>query len=134
MSTDRLRDRHAAVFDLEPALDTDVVTVREAELGEMQLSVETYHETFDTAAITKGLPDDRCQCPHWGYVLDGEAVVRWTDGEETIQAGEAYYLGPAHNATMTAGTRLVNFSPRDDYREMMAVMARNLERSDVNPK
>ena len=28
----------------------------------------------------KGLPDDRCQCPHWGYVSKGSFTVTYLDG------------------------------------------------------
>ena len=42
-------------------------------------SVETRQD-----APHEGLPDDRCQCPHWGYVVS--AVTRYADREEGIRA------------------------------------------------
>jgi hypothetical protein len=27
----------------------------------------TFREDFDATPLLKGLPDDQCQCPHWGY-------------------------------------------------------------------
>src|SRR5207245_7421707 len=30
----------------------------------------------DLAPLLKGLPDDRCQCPHWGFLFKGRIVVR----------------------------------------------------------
>jgi hypothetical protein len=27
----------------------------------------------------KGLPDDRCQCSHWGHLFKGKIVVRYAD-------------------------------------------------------
>jgi hypothetical protein len=46
--------------------------------------------------LFKGLPDDRCQCPHWGYVLKGRMRIRYPDHDEIIEAGDAYYMVPGH--------------------------------------
>ena len=27
---------------------------------------------MDPTPMFQGLPDDRCQCPHWGYVIKGK--------------------------------------------------------------
>ena len=38
-----------------------------------------------------GLPDDRCQCPHMGYVIKGKLKFAFADGnEELYEAGDAY--------------------------------------------
>ena len=29
-------------------------------------------EDIDATPFMKGLPDDRCRCPHWGYVIKGQ--------------------------------------------------------------
>ena len=39
-------------------------------------------------------------------------TVRYTDGEETIGAGEAFYLPPGHIPAAEAGIEFVQFSPR----------------------
>ena len=44
----------------------------------------------------KGLPDDRCHCPHWGYVLKGRLTFRFADRDEVFEAGDAFYLPPGH--------------------------------------
>jgi hypothetical protein len=33
---------------------------------------ETYTADADLAPLFAGLPGDRCQCPHMGYVLEGK--------------------------------------------------------------
>jgi hypothetical protein len=38
----------------------------------------------------KGLPDDRGQCPHWGYVIKGGMNMRFGDREEVFEAGDAW--------------------------------------------
>src|SRR3989442_15980274 len=55
-----------------------------------------FRPDMDQTPLLKGAPDDRCQCPHWGYVLEGRLTYRFADHEETIQAGAAFYLPPGH--------------------------------------
>jgi hypothetical protein len=40
-----------------------------------------FHEDIDHAPLMKGLPDGRCQCPHWGYILKGQ----WTFATPTTR-------------------------------------------------
>ena len=40
----------------------------------LHVGFETYTADADLAPLFEGLPDDRCQCPHWGYVLRGKLV------------------------------------------------------------
>jgi hypothetical protein len=42
------------------------------DLNGYTASFTTFHADMDHAALFKGLPDDRCQSPHWGYVLKGK--------------------------------------------------------------
>ncbi|MGZ6697253.1 MAG: cupin domain-containing protein, partial [Solirubrobacteraceae bacterium] len=72
------------------------------------------------------LPDDRCQCPHRGYVIGGRVTFRFAAGEETYEAGDAYYAPPGHVPVIAAGTEVVEFSPGDEYARTMEVVARNL--------
>ena len=89
---------------------------------------ERYDKDEDPAPLFAGLPDDACQCPHWGVVLEGTLVFRYTDGgEDVIKAGEAYYARPGHLPVFRAGTRVVEFSPADALTETMRVVMANLQ-------
>lgn len=77
--------------------------------------------------LFKGLPDDRCQCPHWGYVIKGKLTYVSADGEETIEAGEAYYAPPGHVPKLYAGTEVVEFSPSDELGQTMEVVMKNVK-------
>ena len=47
----------------------------------------------------KGLPDDLCQCPHWGYVLKGTLHLRYKDGREEIaRVGDMLVHASGHTA------------------------------------
>jgi hypothetical protein len=76
--------------------------------------------------LFKGLPDDRCQCPHWGYVLKGRMRIRYPDHEEIIEAGDAYYMVPGHLPFIEEDTEVVEFSPMGEYQKTMEVASRNM--------
>jgi hypothetical protein len=74
----------------------------------------------DLRPLLKGLTDDACQCPHWGYVLKGSIHVRYTDDtEEVISAGEIFYLPPGHTAWLEEESAFVEFSPSEEYDEVL---------------
>jgi hypothetical protein len=106
--------------------DIGVLVGRYGELDGYTVGFEEYREDADATPFFKGLPDDRCQSPHWGYVVSGRVTFRYADREESYEAGDAYYAPPGHIPVVTAGTELVEFSPTEDYRATMAVVGANL--------
>jgi hypothetical protein len=92
----------------------------------MNVGLEYFPAGTDTEPVFKGLPDDRCQCPHWGYVVRGRLRVRYADHEETLSAGDAYYLAPGHLPIFDEDTEVVEFSPQREYQKTMEVAARNV--------
>ncbi|HVM04803.1 MAG TPA: hypothetical protein VM242_06510 [Acidimicrobiales bacterium] len=101
---------------------------RYEEVDGHTIGFETYTEDADPAPLFAGLPDDRCQCPHWGVVLEGTLVYRYADGsEDVVEAGHAYYARPGHLPLFRAGTELVEFSPTDQLAATMEVVTGNLE-------
>lgn len=98
------------------------------DLDGYTIGFEAYTEDADPAPLFQGLPDDRCQCPHWGVVLKGTLTYRHADGsEDVIGPGEAYYVGPGHTPLFTAGTEIVEFSPTAELAKTIEVVMRNLE-------
>src|SRR5205085_2752132 len=65
------------------AVDLPQIQGRYAELGGYTVGFETFPEDVDPAPFFAGLPDDRCQCSHWGVVQSGQITFRWADHEET---------------------------------------------------
>lgn len=88
---------------------------------------ERYTADVDLSPFFKGLPDDRCQSPHWGYVLKGKMIWQYAEGDEVVTAGDAYFARPGHTPKLTDGTEVVEFSPTDDLQRTMEVVARNME-------
>ncbi|MGH7686332.1 MAG: cupin domain-containing protein [Candidatus Dormibacteria bacterium] len=107
-------------------VDEPVITGRYVELGPYTLAYESFPTDFDPAALFQGLPDDRCQCPHWGVVTSGELVIRYADHVESYAAGDAYYVEPGHLPHPQAGTDVVEFSPTDALQATMAVVGANM--------
>ena len=64
--------------------------------GGYTVGFETYTADADLTPLFAGLPDDRCQCAHWGYVIKGKVTFKTADGDETFETGDAYYVGPGH--------------------------------------
>jgi hypothetical protein len=101
-----------------------------AELGGTTVGWETYTADVDMTPLFAGLPDDRCQCEHWGYVFEGKVVFHTADGDEEFMGGEAYFVGPGHTPSIFAGTSLVEFSPTDRLNQTMEVVTRNMEAAE----
>jgi len=68
---------------------------RMTEAGDFLVAFEKI-AAGDPAPFYRGLPDDRCQARHWGFLFKGKWVIRYADHEEEVNAGEAYYMAPGH--------------------------------------
>jgi mannose-6-phosphate isomerase-like protein (cupin superfamily) len=88
---------------------------RKAEAGGMVVAFERWAAGLDATEMFAGLPDGACQEEHWGYVLKGRGVIRYTGDreDEVISAGQAYYLPPGHVPSVEEGEdlELLEFTP-----------------------
>src|SRR4051794_22383811 len=85
-----------------------------AEAGGMTIALERWNAGLDTAAWFADLSDGACQEPHWGFCLEGQVTVRYTDGEsEVLAAGDAYFIRPGHNVHIDVDTEFVEFTQAD---------------------
>ena len=109
------------------ALDEPMIEGRYVELNGYTVGFETHKADMDPGPLFRGLPDDRCQCPHWGVVSRGRVVFRYAEHEETFGAGDVYYGAPGHLPLIFAGTELIEFSPTDALNTVMGVVGANLE-------
>ena len=99
---------------------------RYEDLAGYTVGFETYTADADLAPLFVGLPDNRCQCPHMGYVLKGKVVYHYADGDDVIESGEAYVAKPGHTPEIFAGTELIEFSPTDELAKTLEVVSRNM--------
>jgi hypothetical protein len=116
------RDSATQGEDFGPVVD------RSDQLEGYTVNFTTFREDVDATALLKGLPDDRCQCPHWGYVINGKLTFRYADREEVFEAGDAFYTPPGHVPVKhEPGTEVVLFSPAEELRKTEAVMMKNMQ-------
>ena len=109
------------------AVSLEGVDVRTEHLeGGYSVCFESHSADADIAGLFQGLPDDRCQVPRWGYVLEGMISFRFADCDETYVAGYAYYVPLGHTPMHYAGAEIVEFSPTEGLRETIGVVMRNL--------
>src|SRR5687768_18393618 len=105
----------------ETASETIAIEGVDARLENLEggytVCFESHMADADLADLFRGLPDDRCQLPRWGYVLEGKVLFRFADREETYEAGDAYYVPPGHTPVYYAGAEIVEFSPTDGLGE-----------------
>jgi hypothetical protein len=108
--------------------DHGPVVDRNEELAGYTVSFLTFRQDLDQTPLLKGLPDDRCQCPHWGYVTKGRLTFRFADHDEVFEAGDAFYLPPGHiGVGNEPDTEYVQFSPSDELREVSAAIMKNMQ-------
>ena len=88
--------------------------------GELTVAYGEMPNGMDLAPLLKGLKDDNCQCPHWGYIFEGSMRVTYTNGtEELLESGDAYYLPPGHSVKVEKDIKLFEFSPSKEYNEVL---------------
>jgi hypothetical protein len=106
--------------------DMGVMEGRYEELGDFVVGFEHFRVDADAAPLMKGLPDDRCQSAHWGYVVRGKITMTFADHVEVYETGDAFYAAPGHTPAIAAGTEVIEFSPKQAYQQTLAVIERNL--------
>jgi len=101
------------------ALELPIATFRVAEWDKMAVAYVKLTAGADATPLLEGLPNDKCQCPHWGYILDGAIHVRYSDGkEEVCHAGEMFYWPAGHTVWVEEDTSFVEFSPKSELKEV----------------
>lgn len=94
--------------------------------GGYTVCFEEHGADADLAGLFRGLPDDRCQVPRWGYVIAGMTTFRFPDREETYVARDAYYVQPGHTPVHYAGAEIVEFSPTEALAATLGTVMTNL--------
>jgi len=116
----------SATTSLPVVLEVPEATVRCDQWGEMMVEAGSFRQDIDVTALFKGLPDDRCQCPHWGFVVKGTMHYRFADHDEVYQQGEVYYVAPGHLPIFEAGAEYIELSPAEAFAKTMEVVERNM--------
>jgi hypothetical protein len=87
--------------------------------GGMTVAINEPKAGTDFSPILKGLKDDLCQVPHWGYLEKGKIRIINSDKKTiTVLAGEVFYMPPGHTLIVDEDARIIDFSPEKEMSEL----------------
>jgi hypothetical protein len=97
-------------------------------MGRISAEYFTLSAGVDTTPLFVGLEGDRCQCPHWGYVLSGRITTTDRNGvRETVDANDLFYWPPGHNVKVDADAEIIMFSPQHEHSHVINHMIERLK-------
>ena len=106
--------------ELPIVLQAPGVTIRSTNWNGMAALYVHMDAGTDFTPALKGLPDDLCSCPHWGYMLKGELHMRYKGGhEEVARPGDLWYMPPGHTVMCDEETEWVEFSPEQEFGNLL---------------
>ena len=89
--------------------------------GKMDAAYHELPKGTDFTPLLKGLSNDSCHCPHWGYIIEGAFRFIYDDKtEEVFEKGDMYYAPAGHTAIAEEDTKFVEFSPTKEQDEVLA--------------
>jgi hypothetical protein len=112
--------------DLMPQLEGPGVAIRRIDADGLAMCLIRLEAGSRTDPLFAGLPEDRCQCAHWGYIISGTMRVHGSDGARDYAAGETYYWAPGHNLEAVTDAEYLEITRSDDYDALMAHCQRKL--------
>ncbi len=116
---------HSKLKELSLMMESEGYVGRGEQMGEMMVVYEQASAGMDPAPMFKGLPDDRCQCHHWGYVIKGRLKIRYADRDESFEAGEVFYIAPGHIPLVEEATETIEFTRKEELDKTYEVVSRN---------
>ncbi len=111
------KDQIPAKIDVPGALARQVPNFGDATgYGTMAGEYFSLGAGTDIAPLLKGLNDDACHAPHWGYIIAGEVVVTYTDGKvDTCTTNDVFYWPPGHSVRVVQDADIILFSPQHEH-------------------
>lgn len=112
------------------------VVRQQTEFGDMTGYAKISGEYFslskgvDTAPLFQGLDGNLCQCPHWGFVIDGKLTTTDASGvRESVQKDDLFYWPPGHNVFVDEDASIVMFSPQHEHTHVINHMIQKVQQS-----
>jgi hypothetical protein len=102
--------------------------IRRRDAGGLAMCLIRIQAGGRTEELFAGLPEDRCQCAHWGYIISGTMRVHDAQGAHDYSAGETYHWAPGHNLEAVTDAEYLEISNADDYDVLIAHCRRALAR------
>lgn len=107
--------------DIPVRLEAPGMIMRSLEgYGGMTIAYNELPAGTDFTPLLKGLDNDSCHCPHWGYVVEGAIRIVYDDGtEEVTRGGDVYYWPNGHTAVVEEDLKFIEFSPSEEFAEVI---------------
>jgi hypothetical protein len=94
---------------------------RRTGFGNLDVVYNESPKGTDFTPLFKGLANDSCHCPHWGYIFQGAFRIIYDDGtEEVLKEGDVFYLPAGHTAIVDEDLKCIMFSPNEEHDEVLA--------------
>lgn len=91
-----------------------------AEYSDISGEYFSLGQGVDTTPLFEGLEGDECQCPHWGFVLQGRITTTDAQGQqETVNTNDLFYWPPGHNVRVEDDAEIIMFSPQREHSEVI---------------
>ena len=95
--------------------------------GGMTVAFNQLPAGTDFSPLLHGLKNNSCHCPHWGYMVEGALLIKYDDGtEETLTAGDVFYLPPGQTAIVMKDMKFLDFSPEKELNEVLSHIAKRV--------
>ena len=106
--------------DFELRIGGDGLEFRTKDLGGQTMAWVVLPKGTDMRPALKGLTDDLCQCPHWGYMIKGRVLMHTPEGDKTYVGGQSFYWGPGHAPAALEDCEYVDVSPTTELEAVIA--------------
>ncbi len=118
--------------DMPVTLELPVAKFRVAEWDDNAVAFVTLKAGANATPLLEGLPGDKCQCPHWGYMLEGAIYVSYSNGEEEVcKAGDVFFWPAGHTVRVEEDTAFIEFSPKTELKAVHGHIADKLKTASV---
>jgi hypothetical protein len=99
---------------------TNTLMRRQSSLGDMDVTYSELPKGTDFGPLLKGLSNDSCHCPHWGYIIQGVFRIIYDNGtEDRLEKGDVFYLPAGHTAIVEEDMKCIMFSPDKMHGEVL---------------
>lgn len=93
----------------------------------MRVAVVSVPAGADFGPLLAGLPNNRCQGEHWGYVIKGR--LRITDSsnqDEVLVGGDYYHLAPGHTGVAEEETEFIEVGEPGPHQQFVDQANKNI--------
>lgn len=93
--------------------------IRKGDFGGLSICLLRLDKGHDTRPIFRGMPDDLCQIPHWGYIVHGRIRLWTQNGSQSYRPGDAFYWAPGHAPEALEDSEYVEISATQEYDKLL---------------